>query len=165
MPPKKIIVDSVDPLIESSKSPITDIDDIKSFVTSQIQLLPLEVQKELIPLLPNCDQKHDTLLDAIKYNNIFWDRLNKWQLLLENKGFEKTRYAWTIKELKVLSWKDENYENYWGERLKSNLKNGQLKRKRDTIKVPGKKSKATPRLSPPLIKDDDSFIEEKGNDI
>ncbi|KAI9300707.1 hypothetical protein BJ944DRAFT_272580, partial [Cunninghamella echinulata] len=105
MPPKRLPSAPIDPLVQSSKSPITQIEDIKCFVKNQIQLLPEKDQKELISLLPNTDQNNDTLLDALQQNNIFWEHLAEWQVLLEHKEFEKKRFDWNITELSSLSWK------------------------------------------------------------
>ncbi|CAO3626793.1 unnamed protein product [Cunninghamella echinulata] len=103
MPPKRLPFAPIDPLVQSSK--------------------------KLISLLPKTDQNNDTLLDALKQNNIFWEHLVDWQVLLAHKEFEKKRFDWNITELSGLSWKDENFENYWGERLEKGKGKGKEKEK------------------------------------
>jgi hypothetical protein len=87
-----------------------------------------EDRQEIAKHLPVPDQAKKGKLITIKEgfdspsNNFFWEAVEQWQDILSIGGFEKTAESSIKKDFKDSSFKDENYENYWGERLKRDEK-------------------------------------------
>lgn len=78
---------------------------------------------QLAQLLPSTDKKPNGSFSfdfASPSNNFFWEAAEKWQDILYLGGFDEQKMAnkKKIKTQEDTSFKDENYENYWGERLK-----------------------------------------------
>jgi hypothetical protein len=88
--------------------------------------LPLEDQEELAELLPQPDRINRKNKHRIRpgfespSNNFFWEAVGQWQDILYMGGFDKDKAGSSNKKKKEIdnSFKDDNYETYWGERLK-----------------------------------------------
>lgn len=94
--------------------------------------LPINVQADLANLLPPPDLEGASASNPIPLaflspsNTHFWEAANKFQEILGMGGFEpenvKKRAAMRAAEQQDDTFKDDNYEAYWGERLERDKK-------------------------------------------
>lgn len=82
-------------------------------------------REELVKLAPEPDQvkKKGKVVDLkpefeSPSNNFFWEAVDQYQDILSIGGFAKKPESSKKAEPKESSFKDDNYEAYWGERLK-----------------------------------------------
>ena len=88
-----------------------------------IKLLDPEERKELAQLLPSSDVSADDIHPSCYSlsNNFFWESVDRWQEDLAVGRFDKNVLAKAKQKQQTeqdTTFKDENYEAYWGERLK-----------------------------------------------
>ncbi|KAL9552066.1 hypothetical protein MBANPS3_003959 [Mucor bainieri] len=107
-------------------------EDFKTFLPQLMSQLPIQVQAGLAKLLPPPDQDGATASNPIPEaffspsNTHFWEAATRFQEVLGLGGFEPA----TIKKRKAKRaatqpddpFKDDDYEAYWGERLKRDKK-------------------------------------------
>jgi hypothetical protein len=105
-----------------------------------ISKLPQEDLNELTKLLPYTDKASDGSFSpsfASASNNFFWEATTKWQDVLYLGGFDEKKLAnkkGKGKAREDTSFKDENYEVYWGERLKRDRIKKERNAKKSTTK-------------------------------
>jgi uncharacterized protein (DUF2225 family) len=86
--------------------------------------LPEQDLNELAELLPYTDKAPNGSFSPnfmSASNNFFWEATTKWQDVLYLGGFDEVKLANKKEKEKVqedTTFKDDNYESYWGERLK-----------------------------------------------
>ncbi|KAK4515237.1 uncharacterized protein ATC70_002847 [Mucor velutinosus] len=117
--------------IESRDSFLVD-EDFKVLIPQLMSGLPIDEQAKLAKLLPPPDLEGATASNPIPVtflspsNTHFWEAVNKFQEILGMGGFEpesiKEREAMRAAELQDDTFKDDNYEAYWGERLERDKK-------------------------------------------
>ncbi|KAI8373877.1 Asx homology domain-containing protein [Blakeslea trispora] len=108
--------------------------DLRSLIPKWIDALDLDERQELAQLLPSSDTLTDDINPASfsLSNNFFWESVDRWQEDLAVGRFDKQVLAKAKAKQQAeedTSFKDENYEAYWGERLKRDkaLKADQIK--------------------------------------
>ncbi|ORZ23370.1 hypothetical protein BCR42DRAFT_134526 [Absidia repens] len=112
---KKVALDLTNP-----RSQLAKCDDIKAMLKDKVRKLSQEAQKELIMLLPACDQQYDDLNNALNANSTFWSSLDEWHCLLQCGDLKSSKRNPSARDLQSIPWKDDNYEHFWGERMKLN---------------------------------------------
>ncbi|KAI8087438.1 hypothetical protein BDF21DRAFT_414391, partial [Thamnidium elegans] len=113
-------------LLQSKTSFLTEID-MKELIPQWLEALPEEDKLELASLLPEPDceikeGKHRTIREGFGSNSShLYDAAAQWQNVLALGGFEEDDRE---PESQVLtdSFKDENYERNWGERVSRDQK-------------------------------------------
>ncbi|KAI8884307.1 hypothetical protein K501DRAFT_271842 [Backusella circina FSU 941] len=92
---------------------------IESMIPIWLDKLPLEDYTQLLTLFPGANKTHENTLAPEFLSNAF----DQWENTLLSGGFSQnsTRPNPTA-SAEQDSFKDENYEKYWGERLEKNQK-------------------------------------------
>lgn len=90
-----------------------------------INTLPAEDLAEAAKLLPWTDKNKQGGVNkhfASPSNVFFWESVKKWQDVLSLGGFEerKKNEGTSVQKNDLLPFKDEAYEEYWGQRLETN---------------------------------------------
>ncbi|OBZ87446.1 hypothetical protein A0J61_04510 [Choanephora cucurbitarum] len=97
--------------------------DLRTLIPKWIKLLDPEERKELAQLLPSLDVSADDIHPSCYSlsNNFFWESVDRWQEDLAVGRFDRHALAKAKQKQQTeqdTTFKDENYEAYWGERLK-----------------------------------------------
>ncbi|KAI8333720.1 hypothetical protein BC941DRAFT_473469 [Chlamydoabsidia padenii] len=93
-------------------------DKLNEWLKEKIGQLSSDAQQELKPYLPPCDANED-LVTALNDNPYFWSSLEEWQELLKSGHLQPSKKALTDSDLLNIPYKDDNFEHYWGERMKT----------------------------------------------
>ncbi|CEP15016.1 hypothetical protein [Parasitella parasitica] len=134
-------------LLENRNSFLAEAD-LRALIPHLLKSLPAAQTAELAKLLPPPDvvavEKNASLAINPEFtsvsNNFFWEAADKWQQILKMGGFDqdniqKRHKLQTQQPTKANdSFKDDNYEEYWGERLERN----KSEKKNDLSRVKGK---------------------------
>ncbi|KAG2232743.1 hypothetical protein BDF21DRAFT_450556 [Thamnidium elegans] len=115
----------VNQLLQSKDSFLTTVD-LKELIPQWLEALPEEDRLELVPLLPgpDCEIKEGNLIIREGFGDgstYLYEAATQWQTALALGGFEKDNHEFEG-QVSTDSFKDETYEENWGERLRRDQK-------------------------------------------